>query len=59
LGWCSPQLRPRCWLSRVIDLYTFEVAEVGFAELEVDDVVNSESFRSFGPNAGNLAGSAA
>jgi hypothetical protein len=39
----------------VIDLDTFEVAEVGFAELGVDDVVNSESFRSFGPNAGDLA----
>ncbi|MDQ3708883.1 MAG: choice-of-anchor I family protein [Actinomycetota bacterium] len=39
----------------VIDLDTFEVAEVGFGELQVDDVVNHESFRTFGPNAGDLA----
>lgn len=39
----------------VIDITTFEVSEVGFDDLAMEDIVSAESFRTFGPSAGDLS----
>lgn len=39
----------------IIDTTTFQVREVGFEDLQPSDVVNEESFRTFGPSASDLA----